>query len=76
MQAHSTTVSARSSRKRAAKKIGTAALATCPVGGAGWCPYPFSLAQLEKHLKLKAESSAEAASTSGQKRRTASAKGR
>ena len=26
-------------------------LATCPLDGAGWCPYPFSTAQLKKRLK-------------------------
>jgi len=76
MQAHSTTVSARSARKRASKKLGTAVLATCPVGGAGWCPYPFSLAQLERHLKLKAEASAEVGAGTGQKKRTTSSKSR
>lgn len=29
-------------------------LAMCPVDGAGWCPYPFSVAQLKKRLKAKA----------------------
>lgn len=43
--------------KKAAKsgKKGKAAdddiLATCPVNGAGWCPYPFSVSQLKKKLK-------------------------
>jgi len=27
------------------------ALSICPVNGAGWCPYPFSVAQLKKRLK-------------------------
>lgn len=31
-----------------------AILATCPVNGAGWCPYPFSISQLKKRLKAKA----------------------
>jgi len=26
-------------------------LATCPLDGAGWRPYPFSTAQLQKRLK-------------------------
>lgn len=26
-------------------------LASCPVDGAGWCPYPFSAAQLRKRLQ-------------------------
>jgi hypothetical protein len=29
------------------------ALATCPINGAGWCPYPFSVEQLERRLKAK-----------------------
>ncbi len=47
------------SKKKAAsrKKSGTSddklVLATCPVNGAGWCPYPFSIAQLKKRLKAK-----------------------
>ncbi|HIA51030.1 MAG TPA: hypothetical protein EYN91_02945 [Candidatus Melainabacteria bacterium] len=36
-------------------KVSSAALATCPVNGAGWCPYPFSVAQLEKRMKAKAQ---------------------
>jgi hypothetical protein len=27
------------------------ALSICPVNGAGWCPYPFTAAQLKKRLK-------------------------
>ena len=38
-------------------------LATCPVNGAGWCPYPFTMAQLRRRLKAKA--AAEAAKASG-----------
>ena len=30
-------------------------LAICPADGAGWCPYPFSVAQLKKRLKEKAK---------------------
>ncbi|MBY0357222.1 MAG: hypothetical protein K2W82_04405 [Candidatus Obscuribacterales bacterium] len=30
-------------------------LSICPVNGAGWCPYPFSAAQLRKRLKRKQE---------------------
>jgi hypothetical protein len=32
-------------------------LSMCPVDGAGWCPYPFSVAQLKKRLKAKAQQS-------------------
>lgn len=42
-----------SSRKQTSKKS-TSVLANCPVSGAGWCPYPFSLKQLEKRMKAKA----------------------
>ncbi|MDR3616830.1 MAG: hypothetical protein P4L53_24955 [Candidatus Obscuribacterales bacterium] len=41
--------------KRASK-----ALATCPVNGAGWCPYPFSVEQLERRLKERAAAQAAA----------------
>lgn len=37
-------------RKKTAKKADTA-LSICPTNGAGWCPYPFSAAQLKKRLK-------------------------
>lgn len=41
--------------KRASK-----ALSICPVNGAGWCPYPFSVEQLERRLKEKADAQAAA----------------
>lgn len=40
-------------KRRKAKVLADAALATCPVGGAGWCPYPFSPAQLQKRLQAR-----------------------
>jgi hypothetical protein len=44
-----------SSRKKASKKFKKqSTLSTCPVGGAGWCAYPFSIKSLEKRLKTKA----------------------
>ncbi|MBI4532903.1 MAG: hypothetical protein HY711_03065 [Candidatus Melainabacteria bacterium] len=49
------------SRKRVANL-----LASCPVNGAGWCPYPFSPAQLKKHLKLKAMLASTAATAAKQ----------
>lgn len=52
------TVATRPTSKRTAKKA-RAVLSTCPMNGAGWCPYPFSPAQLEKRLKQKAEQEAE-----------------
>jgi hypothetical protein len=48
-------VSPRTVRKRSSKKSSAAVLATCPVNGAGWCPYPFSPAQLERRLRRKRE---------------------
>jgi hypothetical protein len=49
------------SRKSASKK-GSAALATCPVDFAGWCPYPFSIAQLQKRINaMQAKAEEEAA---------------
>ena len=51
MKTKSTSVATRSVRKRTTKTVSS--LANCPVNGAGWCPYPFSPAQLEKKLKQK-----------------------
>lgn len=58
MKTISRKASARPARKPATKpKTKTAdALSICPVGGAGWCPYPFSIKQLKKRLKAKATS--------------------
>ncbi len=47
-----TTKAKQSSRKKSTGKK-TSALSTCPVGSAGWCCYPFSVAQLQKRLKAK-----------------------
>lgn len=30
------------------------ALSTCPVGGAGWCAFPFTVTELDKKVKHKA----------------------
>ena len=38
-------------RRRTASKKASTALSICPVNGAGWCPYPFSAAQLKKRIK-------------------------
>ena len=46
-------------KKKKSTKRSKAALATCPVNGAGWCPYPFSPEQLERRLKALAESESE-----------------
>lgn len=44
------------SKKKPTGKKAADALSICPVNGAGWCPYPFSAAQLRKRLKrLQAE---------------------
>jgi len=48
------TVSQGSAKKKTAKKRKRSSLLACPVNGAGWCPYPFSIEQLEKRLKEKA----------------------
>lgn len=61
MKARSEKASAHTLRKPQAKKRARDALASCPVGGMGWCPYPFSPAQLARHLKLKAELAAASA---------------
>jgi len=50
-----------SAKKKTAKKRKRASLLSCPVNGAGWCPYPFSIEQLEKRLKEKALAQAGAA---------------
>ena len=55
-------------RKRTRATRAKAALNTCPIGGAGWCPYPFTIEQLEKKLKAKAQE-AEHATTRQKKKR-------
>ncbi len=52
-------------KKRRTKALADAALATCPVGGAGWCPYPFSPAQLQKRLQAKLNEQANAEDAQG-----------
>lgn len=47
-------------KKASTKKTAAAALAICPTNGAGWCPYPFTVEQLERRLKEKAEKAAAA----------------
>jgi hypothetical protein len=47
-------------KARGKKKSSFDELATCPVNGAGWCPYPFSMAQLKRRLKAKAAAEAAA----------------
>lgn len=42
-------------QKTTRKKTTADPLSMCPVDGAGWCPYPFSVAQLKKRLKAKAQ---------------------
>lgn len=44
------------------KKKADDTLASCPMNGQGWCPYPFSVAQLKRRLKAKAQAEAEARS--------------
>jgi hypothetical protein len=43
------------STRKKASKTSASALNTCPVGAAGWCAYPFSVAQLQKRMKRIAE---------------------
>ncbi len=47
-----------SQKKKSSTKRSAAALATCPINGAGWCPYPFTMEQLERKLKAKASEAA------------------
>lgn len=54
MRSSTTSSPPASQRKRARAATAATVLATCPVNGAGWCPYPFSPAQLQKRLKAKA----------------------
>jgi len=35
------------------KKKKTTSMSTCPINGAGWCAYPFSVKQLERRMKAK-----------------------
>lgn len=50
-------------KKTSTKKTAAAsALAICPTNGAGWCPYPFTVEQLERRLKEKAAAAAASAS--------------
>ena len=55
-KAVATRTKAKTSAKNS-KKAGKA-LSICPVNGAGWCPYPFSVEQLERRLKEKAAAKA------------------
>lgn len=48
-------------KKKTTTKSSAAALAICPTNGAGWCPYPFTVEQLERRLKEKALTAASAA---------------
>ena len=66
MKTVSTKASTRTARKPASKQR-TDALSICPVDGAGWCPYPFSPAQLAKRLKAR-ESGTEASTAGANKR--------
>jgi hypothetical protein len=55
MQTKSTKATKQSTRKRTTTRKKTSALATCPVGGAGWCSFPFSASQLQKRMKSMTE---------------------
>lgn len=56
------------SGKRSMKSL----FATCAADGAGWCPYPFSMKQLERRLKEKALAEQPEPRESKQKRRAES----
>jgi hypothetical protein len=49
-----------SQKKKTDTKRASAVLAICPTNGAGWCPYPFTVEQLERKLKAKAAEAAAA----------------
>ena len=50
-----------SKKKKQTKRRGSRSeILSCAVNGAGWCPYPFSIEQLEKRLKEKALAAANA----------------
>ncbi len=50
-----------STRKKASRKKTQSPLAICPTNGVGWCPYPFSVAQLKKKLKKREKEAAKQA---------------
>lgn len=55
-------------KKTSTKKAAAAsALAICPTNGAGWCPYPFTVEQLERRLKEKAAATAAATASVSKK---------
>ena len=60
-------VATRTKAKTSAKnsKRANKALSICPVNGAGWCPYPFSVEQLERRLREKAAAQAAADQSKG-----------
>ncbi len=47
--------SSKKSATKSTRKKADSALSICPVNGAGWCPYPFSAAQLKRRLKRMQE---------------------
>mgnify|MGYP006879915828 CR=1 FL=1 len=48
-------VKAKTKAKSETKTAREFSLATCPVGGSGWCSFPFSPKQLTKRKPAKAE---------------------
>jgi hypothetical protein len=68
MKPRSEKASAHAARKPVSGKRTARVLASCPVGGMGWCPYPFSPAQLARHLKRKAEMQASSGVQAGRAR--------
>ncbi len=60
----STKAQTTATKARSKPKSSFAELSTCPIDGAGWCPYPFTMAQLRRKMKAKAAAAAAAAKTS------------
>lgn len=57
MMTDKTKGSAHTEGRAAKKRRKSEILSTCPVNGAGWCPYPFSISQLRKRMKNVAAAS-------------------
>lgn len=64
-----TKVASNVTRRRKSSKR-TLALSSCPTGGAGWCSYPFSPAQLEKRLRAKIQATSQSQLPDPQQQKT------
>jgi hypothetical protein len=67
----STKATTTATKARGKQKSTFSELATCPVDGAGWCPYPFTMAQLRRRLKAKAAAAAVATEADAKTKRSA-----